>query len=142
MEEIDEKSFDVYLRVYDLSNGLASHYSQSILGISIEGVWHTSVEVYDREYYFQAGIMYAKPDFTPSGKPLKRILLGSTPITFEIFNDFLLSLESKYNHTSYNLFHNNCNHFTNDVANFLVNKDIPQYILDLPNHVMSSMFKK
>ncbi|KAM0678542.1 hypothetical protein BDAP_000945 [Binucleata daphniae] len=142
MEEKENVVHDVHLRIYDLSNGSAQKISQSLLGIAIEGVWHTSIEVYDKEFYFQSGILYAKPGCTPSGTPLKRTFLGTTNITYEIFNDYLHSLDHKYNQNSYNLFYNNCNHFSNDCTNFLVNENIPQYILDLPNQVISSMFSK
>lgn len=38
----------------------------------------------------------------------------------------------------YNLFHHNCNNFTNEVALFLTGKEIPQEILNLPNEVLST----
>lgn len=37
---------------------------------------------------------------------------------------------------SYNLFENNCNHFTDEVAQFLTGKGIPHEIVNLPNEVL------
>ena len=39
---------------------------------------------------------------------------------------------------TYELFQHNCNNFTNELANFLTGKGIPQEILDLPNDVLNS----
>ncbi|KAF9416928.1 hypothetical protein HW555_005844 [Spodoptera exigua] len=48
----DEQGTVVELYIYDLTNGLASILSPSILGRQIEGVWHTAVVVYDREFFY------------------------------------------------------------------------------------------
>lgn len=39
---------------------------------------------------------------------------------------------------SYNLFHHNCNNFSNELAQFLCGTPIPKYILDLPNEVLNT----
>ncbi len=46
----------VHLLVYDLTKGMAAMMSQGILGQKIDGVWHSGVQVFDREYYFGGGI--------------------------------------------------------------------------------------
>src|SRR5699024_9307092 len=38
----------------------------------------------------------------------------------------------------YNLFHHNCNNFSNEVAMFLTGSEIPQEILSLPYEVLST----
>ena len=40
----------VMLAVYDLSRGLAAAMSQAILGEQLEGIWHTGVVVFSKEY--------------------------------------------------------------------------------------------
>lgn len=41
----------VTLHVYDLSQGMARQLSPAFLGRQIDGIWHTGIEVYGREYY-------------------------------------------------------------------------------------------
>jgi len=46
----------VQLAVYDLSRGMAAQLSGRILGQTIEGIWHTGIRVYNKEFYFGGGI--------------------------------------------------------------------------------------
>jgi len=43
--------------------------------------------------------------------------------------DFLESIKDSYTLSTYNVITKNCNHFTNEVCNFLLSKDIPHYVL-------------
>jgi len=45
----------VTLYVYDISQGMARQLSMPILGKQIDGVWHTSVVCYGKEYFFGSG---------------------------------------------------------------------------------------
>lgn len=47
-----DDSAPVQLYIYDLTNGMAEMMSQMILGRHIEGVWHTAVVVYGREFFY------------------------------------------------------------------------------------------
>eukprot|EP00866_Antonospora_locustae_P000927 jgi/Antlo1/927/2443 len=129
----------VKLRVYDLSQGMAKQIAPS-LGLDIEGIWHTSVEVFGNEYYFQRGVVFAEPGKTHYGKPHKILDIGTTRLTMEIFHEYIESMQHKYNESSYNLMMNNCNHFSNDATLFLCSKAIPDYILLLPEIAMRSPF--
>jgi hypothetical protein len=60
--------FEVKLHVYDLSNGMAAQFSRQLIGKYIEGVWHTGIVVFNKEYYFGGGISYDAPGMTPFGK--------------------------------------------------------------------------
>lgn len=131
----------VILRIYDLSQGRAKVYAKAF-GMDIEGIWHTSVEVFGREYYFQSGVIHSEPGKTHHGEALEKIKMGVTSLTAEMFKDFLYEMEHKYNDTSYDLFKNNCNHFSNDVTLFLVGKKIPDHILLLPEIFMESPLYK
>lgn len=42
----------VQLHIYDLSQGAAALMSGMLLGRQIDGIWHTAVVVYGREYFF------------------------------------------------------------------------------------------
>ncbi|KAJ9585616.1 hypothetical protein L9F63_002586, partial [Diploptera punctata] len=60
MEEDDGTSVELY--VYDLTKGAARVMSQMFLGRQIDGIWHTAIVVYGREYFFgAAGIQKCRP---------------------------------------------------------------------------------
>lgn len=130
----------VQLYVYDLSQGLAAAISQMLIGKQIDGVWHTAIVVYNREYFFGSqGVETCRPGGTALGEPLKKIKLGDTQVPYSVFIDYLNGLsESTYAAHTYDLFHHNCNNFSNELAHFLCGVGIPQYILDLPNEVLNT----
>lgn len=147
-EKINENSktsshSDVYLRVYDMTSGMAKVFSKQLLGIQLDGVWHTSIEVFGKEYYFHSTLKHEKIGTRVFGVLADRVLLGQTDCTIESFEEFFISCSSAWNESTYDLFENNCNNFTNWLANFLVNKNIPDYILLLPQQVKNcENFKK
>ena len=52
---------EVQLYVYDISQGLTKQFGPTLLGIPIEGIWHTGVVVYGQEYFYGGGISYDFP---------------------------------------------------------------------------------
>ncbi|XP_039039423.1 desumoylating isopeptidase 1-like [Hibiscus syriacus] len=134
----EEEGHNVTLNVYDLSQGLARQLSTTLLGKAIEGIWHTGVVVYDKEYYFGGGIQHAPVGTTPYGKPIRVINLGVTHVPEDVFEMYLQEISPRYTAETYSLLTHNCNNFSNEVAQFLVGSGIPDYILQLPNEVMSS----
>ncbi|VAI51321.1 unnamed protein product [Triticum turgidum subsp. durum] len=128
----------VALNVYDLSNGLARQLSTSFLGKPIEAIWHTGVVVYGNEYFFGGGIQAAPAGATQYGRPVRVVDLGVTHLPREVFEDYLRDIAPRYTAATYSLLTHNCNNFSNEVAQFLVGAGIPDYILNLPNEVMSS----
>ncbi|XP_031278299.1 desumoylating isopeptidase 1 [Pistacia vera] len=133
-----EEGFKVSLNVYDLSQGLARQLSTTFLGKAIEGIWHTGVVVYGNEYFFGGGIQHTPAGTTPYGTPLRVVDLGVTHVPKDVFEIYLQEISPRYAAETYSLLSHNCNNFSNEVAQFLVGKTIPQYILNLPNEVMSS----
>eukprot|EP00123_Amoebidium_parasiticum_P013204 comp21827_c0_seq1/m.31116 comp21827_c0_seq1/g.31116 ORF comp21827_c0_seq1/g.31116 comp21827_c0_seq1/m.31116 type:complete len:190 (-) comp21827_c0_seq1:365-934(-) len=130
MAEVEQK---VQLYVYDLSHGAARMYAQQFLGIPLEGIWHSSVVVYGKEFYFgEGGINEYNPGTTHHGRPLRVHDLGSTHIPEAVFREFVDDLRTRYGEQHYHLLDNNCNSFTNEVAEFLTGKGIPDYIRTLP----------
>ncbi|KAL1546672.1 desumoylating isopeptidase 1-like [Salvia divinorum] len=133
-----EDGCKVSLNVYDLSQGLARQLSTAFLGKPIEAIWHTGVVVYGHEYYLRGGIESAPAGTTPYGTPIRTIDLGVTHVPKEVFEEYLDKIGPRYTAETYSLLTHNCNNFSNEVAEFLVGASIPDYILNLPNEVMSS----
>ncbi|KAI4374397.1 hypothetical protein MLD38_012400 [Melastoma candidum] len=133
-----EEGHRVTLNVYDLSQGLAATLSTSFLGKAIEGIWHTGVVVFGNEYYFGGGTQHSPVGKTPYGVPLRFVDLGITHVPKDVFEMYLQEISPRYTAETYSLLTHNCNNFSNEVAQFLVGTSIPDYILQLPNEVMSS----
>ncbi|KAK6462030.1 PPPDE putative peptidase domain-containing protein [Scheffersomyces coipomensis] len=141
-DEIDQE-FDVTVLVYDLSGGMAAQYSPMLLGIRLEAIYHTSVVVYGKEYFINQGIQInPNPGNTKYGMPMEILDKGKTFITEDIFNEFLDDLrnhdENKYHAMNYDLFNNNCNHFTDVLLDFLVGSNLDKRILNLPDQVLNT----
>ncbi|XP_021767439.1 desumoylating isopeptidase 1-like [Chenopodium quinoa] len=133
-----EEGHRVTLNVYDLSQGLARQLSTTFLGKAIEAIWHTGIVVYGKEYFFGGGIQHAPAGSTQYGTPMKVVELGITYVPQDVFESYLEEISDRYTAETYSLLSHNCNNFSNEVAQFLVGTSIPDYILQLPNEVMSS----
>lgn len=135
----DEEGESVRVYLYDLSMGMARQFSGQFLGKQIDGIWHTAVVVFGREWFFGGGGIYdLEPGQTPYGTPVQTIDMGITSIPRELFIEMLADLRPRYNMTSYDLIKNNCNNFTNDVVTFLTGRPIPPFITGLPEEVLST----
>lgn len=128
----------VVLRVYPLGDERTKSFIASALGRLDAGIWHTSIEVYGIEYYFQNGIMQAVPGTTVHGIPIKTHDLGVTDKPKIVFEDFLLSIAEEFSPHRYHLLRNNCNNFTDTLALYLVENNIPEYILELQKMALES----
>ncbi|XP_055600758.1 uncharacterized protein LOC129749725 [Uranotaenia lowii] len=135
-----EESSEVVLYIYDLTQGMASMMSQMLLGRHIDGIWHTAVVVFGREYFFGSqGITSCLPGATVLGQPLKKEVIGRTFIPQPVFADYVRGLaESSFRGSRYNLLQHNCNTFSEDLCQFLCGIGIPKYILDLPQEFLST----
>lgn len=61
----------VTLLVYDITMGMAKSMSMAFVGIQIDAVYHTSIVVYGREYFYGGGICNTAVKQTPYGKPIQ-----------------------------------------------------------------------
>lgn len=133
----------VTLRVYDLSRGMAQQLSPSLLGMQIDGIWHTGVQVFGTEYFFGGGLQAMAPDLVVARygmPPVKTIPLGDTQRSREQTEAFLREVSPRFTEATYDLLRHNCNNFSDELARFLLGHGIPQDILDLPNRVLSTPF--
>ena len=71
--------------------------------------------------------------------PMRNEILGKTERTQAEFHLFLDSIHNLFQQSTYDLFRNNCNHFSDAAAKFLLNGvGIPSEIIDLPNRVLAT----
>jgi len=68
---------------------MAKSFSRQLVGRQIDGVWHTGIVIYGKEYYYGGGISYDLPACTPFGQPTKVMDLGITEVPEEMFIEML-----------------------------------------------------
>ena len=132
----------VTVNLYDLSQGLAKNMSRMIIGKQVDGIWHTGIVVYGQEYYYGGGICSGTPAGTPYGRPVQTIPIGTTEIPQEVFLEYLNEIAPRFAPEKYDLFKNNCNNFSDEIAQFLTGSGIPRHIIDLPNEVLKTPMGK
>ncbi|KAI9026470.1 PPPDE putative peptidase domain-containing protein [Phycomyces nitens] len=132
----------VKLYLYDLSQGMARQMSMALTGKQIDGIWHTSVVVYDQEFYYGQGILTASPGTTHHGKPLQIFDMGETYLPLEVLVEYVNSQRSVFTAEKYHLLDFNCNTFSNDLCQFLTGQSIPSHIIDLPKEFLQTPFGK
>eukprot|EP00796_Vickermania_ingenoplastis_P008442 gene8442-5920_t len=134
--------YDVRLCRYDLSQGMARSMSLMILGEQLDGIWHTSIVVFGKEFYFNGGVgveVAAVPGTTPFGTPYASEPIGRTSKTLEEFLVWVSQIRRNgFGPMDYNLLENNCNHFTQAAAKFLVGVDIPPEIREMIPRIMAT----
>jgi len=121
----------VILRVYNIGDPEIVKLLNNVLKKEFLGIWHTSIEVYGKEFFYDNQICKVLPNCSKHKIPHTIHDMGTTEILEEEFELFLANLNEKYGLNTYDLLFNNCNHFTNDCILFLVNKSIPSYITDV-----------
>jgi len=110
------------------------------MGKKIDGIWHTSIHVHGKEYWFGHGMQVGLPRKTQFGTPKEVLQMGETEVDEEGFREYLEKLQPRYNIGTYNLTNHNCNNFSDEVCEFLVGKKIPQHIVSLPSDVLDTPF--
>jgi len=127
----------VTLHFYDVTNGVASAISPWILGHKVDGLWHTGVEVFGKEYYFGGDIFFDTPAATAFGEPLKRTSLGFTLWRQEELHNYIVDdLRPKFNRDVYDVLSNNCNHFADRICVWLTGMHIPEEVVRQPESLM------
>ena len=111
-----------------------------LLGIQIDAVYHTSVVVGGREWYYGHGIQSCIPGQTHHGSPMETIVLGTTHILDGVMLEHIDSMRAQYAPESYDLFLHNCNNFTADLAMLLCGVEIPKAIKNLPRDILNTPF--
>jgi len=129
-----EEKYPVEVYLYDLGQGLAKLGGNPAFGQSLEGVWHSGLVAYGREYFFtQEGIACVVPGSTGLGEPDRIENLGETQLPYSVFLDYLLTIgENKFKAGSWDLVNLNSNSFSDELSQFICGQGLPKYILELP----------
>jgi len=136
---LGRREWEVSLHLYDLSRGLATLLSPWLLHQTVEGVWHTGLVVYGKEYYFGGDIYFDKPGATGFGVPQIVLTLGTTLRQRDELHTFVVDeLKPLFSREAYDAARNNCNHFTNRVSMYLVGKHIPEEVLLQPELMLQT----
>ena len=131
----------VTLAVYDLSRGMAAAMSQQILGEQLDGIWHTGIRVFGKEWFFGGGIQVLPLGVfeQTNGMQVSRLdAMGTTTKTEAQLYAHLATLSSRFSAATYNLLTNNCNNFSDELCKFLCGHGISPDVIELPNRVFST----
>eukprot|EP00930_Biecheleria_cincta_P083811 TRINITY_DN7331_c0_g1_i2.p1 TRINITY_DN7331_c0_g1~~TRINITY_DN7331_c0_g1_i2.p1 ORF type:complete len:880 (-),score=145.83 TRINITY_DN7331_c0_g1_i2:316-2955(-) len=137
----------VRLNWYDVSHGFAQWLPSGILesGKKLEGIWHTGIVAFGREYWYGGKILASEPGKAPFPPgPLRCTELGTTLRTKEELEDWLrFELVPRYTRDKYDILRRNCNHFSDEVAGFLVQgSHIPDEARRQPEALMGTWLMK
>lgn len=139
-ELVGRQKHEVWLYQYDISNGLASWAGPVALLRPVEGIWHTGVICFGREYWYGGQCFESKPETTPFGRPNKKTLIGATLCTrAELWDKINRELCREFTRDSYDVLTHNCNHFSDEVCMFLLNKHIPDEVRLQPEQFANSI---
>ncbi|KAI9216718.1 PPPDE putative peptidase domain-containing protein [Blastocladiella britannica] len=137
---MSQQQHPVTLLVYDLSQGMARMLSQQLTGRQIEGIWHTSIVVHGREWYFGQGIFATTPGMHHYGRPVQTIAMGATDIGPDMLASLIDDLRPRFRAQDYHLLEHNCNTFSNEMCQVLVGRTIPDWITGLPADFLATPF--
>ena len=130
--------YKVIVYQYDLTGGLAKNMSRSFIGKQIDGIWHTAVCVFGKEYFYGGGICIGEPKKTPYGYPVKELDFGYTNKTQADLTAYIKSINSQFTMSTYDVLRHNCNHFTDAALFFLVGKHLPDSILKQHEEILNT----
>jgi len=140
---LGRKRYKVSLWLYDISDGVAKRWSWLLLGRHFDGIWHSGlvVDFPDRqsEFWFGGSLFDTVAGESPFGTPVQKRELGYTYKTrSEIRNYMGRHLRRAFNRQQYDVLLHNCNHFSDELALFTHNKHIPDDVVNLAEHVLST----
>eukprot|EP00397_Hematodinium_sp_SG-2012_P015569 GEMP01015858.1.p1 GENE.GEMP01015858.1~~GEMP01015858.1.p1 ORF type:complete len:711 (+),score=105.61 GEMP01015858.1:53-2134(+) len=136
---LNRQEVDVELWLYDLTGGKLSWASSFLLGKKVEGIWHSSIVVFGKEYWFGGRCFESLPGSTAFGQPVKMIALSPTMRSRkDLWDHISRKLSRQFTSSSYDVLKNNCNHFSNKIAWFLNHAPIPDDIANQSQHLMDT----
>lgn len=138
---LGRRKHEVVLHLYDLSNGVAQTLSPYVVGQQLEGIWHTGIVVYGKEYYYAKDTVFDNPGLTSFGEPTRKIHLGHTLWRQDEFHEFVVNnLKPRFHRDTYDVITNNCNHFSDCVTVYLLGRHVPEEVMKQPQWLLQSKF--
>ena len=117
--------YDVILRVYDVSQGVARRWSRLVLGEFLEAVYHTGVLYRGREYYYCGSIQRSRPEEVTKIYALdflRSVHLGRSEMAVRDLENMLHSKRHLYTPETYDIAKWNCNHFSDRAVRYLMGR--------------------
>jgi len=144
---LNRRKADIELWMYDLSKGKAKWASPFLFGKQVDGIWHTSIVVFEKEYWCGGECFESMPGRTPFGEPTRKISIGTTMRSRKDLWDFMRQeLVHKYKPETYDAINFNCNNFSNDICMFLNHDSLQSEILnqskELAKSAIASIFPR
>eukprot|EP00927_Polykrikos_kofoidii_P029980 TRINITY_DN25858_c0_g1_i2.p1 TRINITY_DN25858_c0_g1~~TRINITY_DN25858_c0_g1_i2.p1 ORF type:complete len:521 (-),score=65.45 TRINITY_DN25858_c0_g1_i2:64-1626(-) len=135
---VGRRRSEVSIHLYDISSGAAERLSRFVVGHVVDGIWHTGVVAFGREYYFSGLAEADDPGHTKFGKPVRVIHHGWTWLEQDELHTFICDeLKPSFNRHSYDLLSRNCNHFAEKIVHFLCGKGLPAEVMSQPDLIGS-----
>ncbi|KAI8324499.1 DUF862-domain-containing protein, partial [Martensiomyces pterosporus] len=128
----------VKLYLYDLSQGMAKQLSVAMTGRYFEAIWHSSVVVYNTEYFYGQGVMTSAPGSTMHGSPVEVVDVGTTYLPKDIVTDYVEGMRQEFSADKYHLLKFNCNTFSGELVKALTGAAIPEKVSSLPDDFMET----
>lgn len=136
---VGRRKQEVTLNLYDLSNGFADRFGDFIISEHLEGVWHTGLCVFGKEYFFSRDTVFDDAGMTSFGKPHKVISLGYTLWRQSELHKFIVEVcKPKFHRGTYDAIDFNCNNFTDVLSMYLVGKHLPEEVYLMSQHLKTS----
>ena len=73
-------------------------------GTYLDAIYHTSVVIGNREFYYGQGIQVSVPGQTHHGEPMEIVSMGSTTLPDNVIMEYLESMKPIYSFEAYDLF--------------------------------------
>ena len=109
------QSQNLRIYVYDASYGLAESVAPVFLDKKIDAIYHTSIVMCGREYYFGLrGIVDNVPMDSGFGTPIEVLNFGTSQVDCGEFREWIdVMRKGRFKGKSYNIMLFNCNTFSN-----------------------------
>lgn len=147
----------VELLLYDITQGKTELFSSVLLGKKFEAIYHSSILVHGKEFWYGGNIFMSEPPMSQHFGPtleksstmklqqstylpqLKSVHLGYTLMTLDEIVEYQAQrMGEKFTRNEYDVLTRNCNHYSNDLAQVLCGSSIPDVITQQPQLVMDA----
>lgn len=145
----------VYVETVDLSRGLAANLGEMVFGISLSGVYHTSVHVFDMEFWFHfdglnmrrskiARAVESSSNITTISESLGKFTeVAEQGRTSKTHKEVMLwfegaEVQKTFQAEAYNIWTHNCNDFTGRLLSFLGVPPLPRSVMDVPSQILAT----